>query len=290
MPTALLTARFVESVKPTAKQVDYWDKKITGLGIRVSPAGAKSWVLMYRLNGRLRRWTVGRTPALSLADARQQARTALRGIPLGLDPALAKKERHEADTFKELADQYIAEYAQPRKKSWKDDQRLLRTEALPHWRHRQACEIRRRDVRELVEAVARRGAPILANRLRALLHTLFGFAVAHDVVEVNPVTGIPRPGVERQRDRVLTDVEIRQLWAALDALPVEIAAGLKLRLLTAQRGQSRVGSTGRVGAVGLRIEDHLQQLAEVAGADVVGGIGHRGVDSVHDHEVAVRHD
>ena len=238
MPSLLLTARFVESVKPDATQVDYWDKSVTGLGLRVSPAGAKSWVLLYRMNGRLRRWTISRAggPGLILADAREQAGHALRGVQLGHDPALAKKERREADTFKELAERYIDEYAKPRKRSWRDDRRLLESEALPHWRHQPAREIRRRDVRELVEAVARRGAPIQANRVRALLHKVFAFAVAGEVVEINPVTDVPRPGVERQRDRVLNDDEIRQLWKKLDAQPTEMAATFRLRLMTAQRG------------------------------------------------------
>ena len=65
---------------------------------------------------------------------------------------------------------------------------------------------------------------------------MFRFAVASDVVEVNPVSGVPRPGVERQRDRVLTEAEIRHLWAALEPFPEAMAAGFKLRLLTAQRG------------------------------------------------------
>ena len=236
MSSENLTARLVEGLKPGSTRLEYFDRRVPGLALRVSVAGGKSWVLLYRHHRRLRRWTIGRYPTLSLADARDLARTGLRDAERGHDPAQAKQDAHDADTFQELADRYITEYAEPRKRSWKDDRRLLRTEVLPLWRHRPACEIRRRDVRELVEAVARRGAPILANRLRALLHTLFGFALAGDIVEVNPVTGVPRPGVERQRDRVLTDVEIRQLWAALEALPVEMAAGFKLRLLTAQRG------------------------------------------------------
>jgi hypothetical protein len=54
----------------------------------------------------------------------------------------------------------------------------------------------------LIEAVAARPAPILANRVRALLHRLFNWPIEQEHVEGNPVALVRRPGVERQRDRV----------------------------------------------------------------------------------------
>jgi integrase len=47
---------------------------------------------------------------------------------------------------------------------------------------------------------------------------------------------IPRPAREHARDRVLTEDEIRSLWASFDALDPPMAAFYKLRLVTAQRG------------------------------------------------------
>ena len=232
MPSTLLTDRFVRSVKPTSTQTDYFDERVTGLALRVG-ARSKSWILLYRVGRKLRRWTMGRYPTLSLADARERARQAIKD---GGDPALGRVEQREAETFAELAERYVEEYARVRKRSWKDDRRILKTEALPYWRHRPAKEIVRRDVRELVDRVARRGAPTQANRVRALLHKLFNWALSQDVVDLNPVTGVPRPAVEQQRDRVLTDDEIRQLWYALADQSPPMAAFFKLRLITAQRG------------------------------------------------------
>ncbi len=139
-------------------------------------------------------------------------------------------------TFADLAEKYLTEHARPRKRSWKDDHRLLRREVLPHWRHRAANEIERRDARELVQAVALRGVPIAANRLRALLHKVYAFAIEQEIVETNPITHVPRPGVERRRDRVLSAEEIRTVWAKLDDEAPPMAAAFRLRLITAQRG------------------------------------------------------
>ena len=236
MAATVLTARFVDSVKPVARRVEYFDRNANGLALRVSPSGAKSWVMLYRAQRRLRRWTIGTYPALSLADARLQARRGWRAVELGHDPARAKRATREADTIGELVARYVEEYAKPKKRSWKDDRRLLGKHILPVWRHRVVGEIRRRDVREVVQGVAQDGAPITANRLRARLHKLFGFAIEQELVETNPVTHVARPGVERRRDRVLSNDELRVLWQKLDAEPTAVAAGFRLRLLTAQRG------------------------------------------------------
>ncbi|MBU22432.1 MAG: hypothetical protein CL476_04940 [Acidobacteria bacterium] len=128
MPSENLTARLVEGLKPGKSRLEYFDRRVPGLALRVSMAGGKSWVLLYRHHRRLRRWTIGRYPTLSLADARERAREGLRDAQHGQDPAEAKQNAYDADTFQELADRYIAEYAEPRKRTWKDDRRLLRTE------------------------------------------------------------------------------------------------------------------------------------------------------------------
>ena len=154
-------------------RVDYPDQLVKGLALRVTSSGVKTWTLRYRNPaGAQLRWTIGAYPTVSLASAREKARNALRKIPDGFDPSAEKQEKREAGTFGELAEIYITEYAKPRKRSWRDDRRLLTNEVLPTWKHRSARDITRADVRELVEAVAARPAPILANRLRAVLHRL----------------------------------------------------------------------------------------------------------------------
>src|SRR5882724_280192 len=103
-----LTALFVESVAPPRSgQVDHWDKQVSGLGLRVSLGGRRSWTVMYRHNGQLRRMTLGAYPTLGLADARVLARQILRSAAAGSDPAREKQEDRRADTFADLAALYI---------------------------------------------------------------------------------------------------------------------------------------------------------------------------------------
>ena len=73
-------------------------------------------------------------------------------------------------------------------------------------------DITRRDVRELLDDTAR-ASPIMANRVLALVRKMFNFAIEHDWLDVNPCQMIKRVVKERPRDRVLTEDEIRAVWA-----------------------------------------------------------------------------
>lgn len=64
--------------------------------------------------------------------------------------------------------------------------------------------------------IVARGAPIGANRARAVISKIFSWAVKRNLVENNPCAGVERPSPENQRDRALTADEIRKLWAVLD--------------------------------------------------------------------------
>lgn len=154
------------------------DPITTGLAVRVAPDGKKTFSVRYRAGRQQRRLTLGAFPLLTLAKARKRAEAVLASVLDGEDPAAEKAEARTADTVAELALTYIDKHAKPKKKSWNNDQRILDTEVLPHWKNRLARDITRRDVRELIEDIAERG-PIFANRVRALLHTGGTLGTAH---------------------------------------------------------------------------------------------------------------
>jgi integrase len=197
---------------------------------------------------------VGVHPHVSLAEARAKARDALHDAGNGGDPATAKQEERRAETFTDLAKQYIDRHAR-HKRSGREDIRILngsphkkKTGKKPHvplvtvWGPRKLADIKRRDVRELLEEIAER-APIMANRTLALVRKMFNFAIEREWIEANPCHMIKRPAPERQRDRVLTEDEIRRVWMALNEEQPTMAALFRLRLLTAQRGGEVQGAT-----------------------------------------------
>jgi integrase len=233
---AALTANFVQAVKADGGvQVDVYDTRTRGFLLRVSAAGVKSWCIFYRHHRRNRRLTIGRYPDLSLADARKLAHKHLRDVAHGADPAGDKHESRVADTFGELAAQYLEEHAKKQKRTWKEDERILDKDLLPAWKNRKAADIDRRDVKALLDTIVERGSPIAANRTLALMSTIFNYGVEEEVVQVNPAYRLKHPGEEHERERVLRDNEICALWKVLESEPLAIAAVFKLGLLLAQR-------------------------------------------------------
>ena len=69
---------------------DYRDDILRGLVLRVSPTGARTFALAYSRAGRNRRYTLGPTPPLTLAEAREEGRKVLARIMLGEDPQAAR--------------------------------------------------------------------------------------------------------------------------------------------------------------------------------------------------------
>ena len=57
--SAKLSKPIVDAAGPDAAEYTLWDSEVPGFGLRVRPSGAKSFVLMYRAGGRLRKLTVG---------------------------------------------------------------------------------------------------------------------------------------------------------------------------------------------------------------------------------------
>src|SRR5213593_2798922 len=214
MPKITLTARTLDALKADCKRVDYFDTKLPGFCVRVS-AGAKSFAVFYRHGGRLRRLTLGNHPPLSLADARDLAHEALRSVRLGADPAAEKKQERAAETFADLAAQYIELYAKMRKKTWREDDRIIKNKLNPAFGKVRAKDVTRADVRLLLETIAAR-APIEANRTLAVCRKMYNWAISRDLLESNPCARISAPGEEHRRERVLSDNEIRTIWKDLD--------------------------------------------------------------------------
>ena len=231
-----LTARTLASIEPPAEgRTELWDQDLPGFGLRIAASGRVTATVMYRRAGRLRRATLGTLPPLSLADARELARKALLDAATGNDPAAAKVEQRAAPTFRELATLYLDKHA-PQKRSAREDRRIIERELLPRWRAVLARDIRRADVIALLDGIASRPAPIMANRTLALVRKLFNFGIQRALVEANPCTLLSPPGTERRRERVLSEDEIRGLWRALDAeSSPRLVAALRLGLLTVQR-------------------------------------------------------
>jgi integrase len=236
MPRVHLTHRALRSLSTDRLQEDFWDDLLPGFGVRITNRGRKTFVLRYRANGRKRRISIGTHPPWSLKDARDEAKEILGKAAKGEDLQAARKRERAAETFGELAEEYLERHAKRRKKSWREDQRKLEKDLLPAWRNRKAKDITRREVIRLVEGIVDRGSPVSANRTLALISKIFNFGIDMEIVDINPAQRVRPPAKESSRDVVLKEDEIRALWQALEEEDPIVAGTFKLRLLTAQRG------------------------------------------------------
>jgi integrase len=280
---AKLSARTVETLEPPAKgRKELRDDDVTGLILRITVSGKKTWAVWYRHQGRARRVTLGVYPALGLSDARKLANVTLREIALGSDPAATKREKREAETFRELADEYIERHAKRHKKSWKEDRRALDRDLIPAIGSLKAASIKRRDILKVLEAIQERGAPILANRTLEIVKKLFNWAVEQEILEFSPAAVIRPIAKKHSRERVLTDDEISAVWHALAYEPPKVRAIFQLLFLTAQR-------KGEVARMAISQLDLSSKVWTIPAAHSKNGRTHRVPLTNHSLEIIQNH-
>jgi integrase len=235
------TDKLIKSLKPKNVPYDLREGSGQGFGIRVMPSTHKSWIFIYYFEGKKKRMTLGAYPAISLADARKLHRDAISCLASGKSPAAeqqkARVEAIVAGTVNELVDEYLEKWAKPRKRSWKEDERILKKDVVPAIGKLKAKNITKRDIILILDRVLDRGSPIAANRTLAVVRRMFNFAVERDIIEITPCYGVKLPSKENRKDRVLSMEEIKSFWHGLEnASMLEMTKiVLKLQLVTAQR-------------------------------------------------------
>ena len=246
-----LTDPFLKNVKAEpGDRRDIFDAGYEGTGslcLRVSAAtGKRVWTFVYRnLTAKQRRYRIGSYPRVSLAAARKKARSLAARVTLGEDPAQDRwkqmKAARDAMAFEELGRLYLRDHAKRHKapKSQREDKRILDKDLLPAWKDRDIQTIVRSDVVKVLDAIVARGAPVAANRTRALIHTVFEFGTRKSYLPadaVNPCRGVAPPGgKEKSRERVLNEEEVKTVWRALEGFEEPWASLYRLMLLTGQR-------------------------------------------------------
>ena len=257
----LTTATSVEAAKPVGKhQVEYPDSKVRGLALRVTPLGGKSWTLRYRNTaGKQRRLGLGAYPAVDLATARGEALAVLGSVAKGLDPAGIKRAFRASASAPRVASvgELIERYLRDGERGkHRPNARMKRTRTLALERYYFARHIKpalgNLDIPELTRSLLQSflddvgdGAPSTARQCRAVIRQAYNYAIRREIAEANPaqLMELPAPG---QRDRVLSDPELRLIWTAADPdrgglVSPGTALAIRLAMLTLQRGGEVVG-------------------------------------------------
>jgi integrase len=207
---------------------------VAGLQLNISAGGVRSWRLFYRLPGDARRraMTLGRFPELGLADARKDARAALKCAARGDDPKAerAEKVRRNLIVVDAVLDDYL-EYCgrENSAATVSDKRRAFRKHVRPFLGRRPLRSLRRADWLAIIDAKA------VTNSMRRSLYMyvrhFLVWAMERGHVDSHPLWGVRPPKRGSSRDRVLSDTEIRNFWR----ITGETADLARLALLTAQR-------------------------------------------------------
>lgn len=231
-----ISQKTIRLLKPPAHGNDVeWDGEIPGFGVRITSAGVKSFVLSYRMNGRKRRYTIGRCSEWSVDAARDRALELKREIRSGKDPLDEKQKSNSEPTLTVLAKQYLERHAatHKRKSGQRNDRQMINGILLPRLGTLQIKAIGKRDIESLHASL--KATPYRANRLLSLLSKMFTLAVEWGWRTDNPVKGVQRFH-EDKRERWLTVEELQRLHKALDNYTDQKAANaIRLLLLTGAR-------------------------------------------------------
>jgi integrase len=192
----------------------HYDLKVQGLGIGIGKTGKKTFVLYRKISGKPERLTLGPYPDLTIEKARGKASEINSAIASGANPADAKRGRAAELTFAELFSQYIQRHAKLHKRTWAEDIQRFEQYLAASLGKKKLSMVNRQLVAAVHTNITMAGRPVVANRVLALVSSIFGWAVSAGLMENNPVRGI-KHNREKSRDRFLQSDELPRFFNAL---------------------------------------------------------------------------
>ena len=233
-----LTVKAIAAAKPQSKEYTLWDNLLAHFGVRVQPSGVKSYILQTRVNGRMRKITLGRFSELSLDAARREGAAVLARLWGGEDVTPPRKKM--APLFRTFA----ARYRERRRNRWKPSSLAtydiyMRNRLMPHFGRLRLDAINHARVSAWFDA-ASVDKPGAANRAFEILRAMFrsarqwGELGEHIPDACANIVKNPRRPVARYLDHA----ELQRLGFVLDRHRQEHpwpVAAIRLLMLTGAR-------------------------------------------------------
>ena len=208
----MLTDVRIRKLKPQTSRFEVWDTKLPGFGVRVSPSGTKSFVLMYRANGNKVRRTLGKYPVLALSDARKEAQSVLRDVSLGIEvrPRTAPSD----SSFVSTVDSFVEIHCdrKNREGTARETERLLVNNFGPHIGRKQIADITPKDITDVLDKMA--STPSEANHSFAAVRKFFNWCCERQLISSSPCASLSMPNRTQSRDRILSDDELKDVYLA----------------------------------------------------------------------------
>ena len=217
-----------------------------GLTFTLSAKGTAAWTLRYRFAGRQKELTLGRYPDLTLTKARDMAAEKRVEIRRGVDVALEKQFRKEADklaalvaksgTVQALYDDFFARQIEGQRKDPKQVAGIFALHILPVIGGKLVTDVRPTDVDKMLRPLSDRGIFRTAAKALQLTKALFDYGMKRHIIAANPAAPFNWKdigGKTGPRSRVLSRAELVALFKAMrdtPNFPPHVAAAVKLLL------------------------------------------------------------
>jgi integrase len=207
-----------------------------GFGVRVTAAGARAFILNYRLKGREYRFTIGASPDWSVLKAVREARALRQRVDRGENPLDDRKPEVEGKTIGDVLDDFIERYAKVKLRRWKEVESAFNRLVKPEVGRRGIYALRRSDVAEMLDKIEDGSGPVAADRTRAYFRKALSWYGERDdrFILSASIVRVERRSAGTTRSRILSDDELRIIWPVLGESGT-FGALLKGLLLTAAR-------------------------------------------------------
>lgn len=228
-----ITKKAIDGLLAGDRDQFFWDDEISGFGIKVTPKGRKVFVQQARLNGQVRRYTIGTYGSpWTLDQARLEARKLLGQIAGGVDPMEEKRAKRADMTVKELTVLYWEAVESHKKETTvKNEKGQTDRHIIPLLGSSRLRELKRHHVQKFVSDIAagrtaanvrtkQRGRAVVkggkgaANRTFGLLSAMLSFAVEQKIIPENPALGVKQYKLKKH-ERYLSSDEMESLGQAL---------------------------------------------------------------------------
>lgn len=220
------------------KRATYHDTNQKGIGLqmRVSSTGVKTFCVFKRVKGgNPERVTLGRYPEMTIEQARRKSSEILLQIASGNNPAEIERQRKAEQTFQDLFGEFLEKHSKLRKKTWREDETNYRLYLGEPLGKKKLSAINRQDIAKIHHRITKAGHNAQANRVIALLSSVFNWGISVDLCSANPAHGIKR-NKEESRDRFVQSDELPRFFKAVADEPNEtIRDYVLVSLLTGAR-------------------------------------------------------
>jgi len=239
------TEKAIERLKADSTR-DIGDDSTTGLYLRVTPAGRRTWRYRYSIKGRIHIITIGSWPDTGLAAARREAATLKARVANGEDPSAdlqrAQAKKRAMPTVSEFVPEYMKRHAKPNKKSWKQDQQIIERWIEPRIGRLKMDDVSRRDIVAILDDVRDTGATRQPGKVLAVARMLFKVAIQRGILDATPCLYIEEAQPDAPQ-HAMTEEQVKHWWqstgeaieSADPAIHKPTALALRLLLLTGQR-------------------------------------------------------